>query len=91
MSERLEALIRKLAGDVGELRGEIKAINKRVDAVNVNLAEGFGAIAEDMAHLRKLHTASVNAMTSAMKQLALDKSIEARVRRLEDAVFDPKH
>lgn len=86
--DRLETLVKKLAADIGEVRSEMRsefrATNKRVD-------EGFDALEKDIRELRRIAAASVDAMTSMMKQLALDKSIEARVRRLESAVFGAKH
>lgn len=89
--DRLEGLIKKLAADLGEVRSEMRsefrASNKRVDA----LVDGFEGLGKDVRELRRIAAASVDAMTSMMKQLALDKSIEARVRRLESAVFGAKH
>ena len=47
-----------------------------------------------MTDLEKLESAVrklASDMTSAIKQLGTDKSVELRVRRLEDVVFGSKH
>ena len=47
-------------------------------------------IVTSVKQIQKTQTALTNAMTTAIKQLGTDKSLEIRVRRLEDVVFN-KH
>jgi hypothetical protein len=88
--ERLEVLIKKLAGDVGELRNEMRTefrtTNKRVEAVE----DGQDGIGKDIQELRRIMAASVDAMTSVIRQVTVDKAVETRLRRLESAVFGAK-
>jgi hypothetical protein len=48
-------------------------------------------IAASVKQISKTQIALTNAMTTAIKQLGVDKTLELRVKRLEDAVFGAKH
>lgn len=89
--EKLESAVKKLAGDVGEIRGEQKAQGKQLKQLGQTVAEGFGAMATSIQEIQRTQSALANAMTAAVKQLAVDKSLELRMQRVEEAVFGPKH
>lgn len=85
--EKLEAVVKKLAADVGEQR-------KTLDEHGEMLAEHgevLDEIAASVKQIQKTQTALTNAMTAGLKQLGIDKTLELRVKRLEDAVFGSKH
>lgn len=54
-------------------------------------SEVLDDIATSVKQIQKTQSALTNAMTTAIKQLGTDKSLEVRVRRLEDVVFSNKH
>ncbi len=89
--DKLEAAVRKLAADVSELREEqherFDAVNERFDAVN----DDFEVAHAGLAGIQRTQKALTAAMTQAIKQLGVGKSLEVRVKRLEDAVFGSKH
>jgi len=89
--DKLESAVKKLAGDVGEIRTEQKAQGKRLNQLSVDMSQGFGEMATAIKELQRTQSVLANAMTAAMKQLAVDKSLEVRMQRLEDAVFGSKH
>lgn len=94
MSERLDKLesaVKKLAGDVGAIRGEQKAQSKQLNQLGQAVGEGFGEVAASLKELQRTQSALANGMTAAMKQLAVDKSLELRMQRVEEAVFGSKH
>jgi septal ring factor EnvC (AmiA/AmiB activator) len=89
--ERLESSVKKLAADVGEIRNELRATNRRIDSLDEAVADGFEKLEKDMLDVRRVLAASVDAMTSVIRQAAVDKTVETRLRRLESAVFGSKH
>ncbi|MFZ5470606.1 MAG: hypothetical protein ACOZIN_14320 [Myxococcota bacterium] len=99
--EKLEAAVRKLTTDMSELRGEVKSLRVDQEDLRAGLEEvrtGLDEVREGQDELltavkgiQKTQFALTNAMTSAIKQLGSDKSLEVRVKRLEDAVFGSKH
>lgn len=92
--EKLEAAVRKLGVDMGEVRGELKDLREGAEELRegqVELREGQTELLVAVKGIQKTQTALTNAMTSAMKQLGTDKSLELRVKRLEDVVFGSKH
>src|SRR5688572_9771451 len=92
--EKLEAAVRRLAADVGEQR---KTLNEHGEMLEQHgeMLEQHGEMLDDIAasvkQIAKTQGALTSAMTAAIKQLGTDKTLELRVKRLEDAVFGAKH
>src|SRR5438874_1314792 len=98
--EKLEAAVKKLAtdmaevrgemgelrGEMGELRGEMGELRNEVSKDITELRESQGEILTIVKGIQRTQTALTSAMTSAIKELSTSKSIELRVKRLEDAV-----
>ena len=85
--DRLESSVKKLAADVGEVRGELRVIHRRIDGLSEAMDEGNKQLGEHGRILAALHQAA----TSLIRQTSTDKAVEARLRRLEAAVFGAKH
>lgn len=110
--DKLEAAVKKLGGEVGEVRTEVKAQGKRVDRLSEDVGHltenvghlsevvdrlsedvesGFSALTSSVKEIQRTQAALASAMTTAVKQLSVGKTLELRMQRLEDAVFGPKH
>lgn len=85
--EKLGAAVKKLAADAAEIRHDSREHSETLDEHSDVLQE----IVASVKQIQKTQSALTNAMTSAIKQLGTDKSLEIRVRRLEDVVFSNKH
>jgi hypothetical protein len=85
--EKLEAAVKKLASEMSEFRDGQDEL--KVDVSGMQDAQGD--ILAMLKGIQRTQTALTTAMTSAVKELATNKTLEVRVRRLEDAVFGSKH
>ncbi len=85
--EKLEAAVKKLATDMGDVRKELR---EHSDTLHEH-GEVLDEIVTSLKQIQKTQSALTNAMTTAIKQLGTDKSLEIRVRRLEDMIFSNKH
>lgn len=88
--DKLEAAVRKLAQDVGEMKRDY-ATREDLSIFREEMLEGFEGISKELKEQRRVTAALTDAMTQAVKQLAVGKSIEVRVARLEAVVFGSKH
>lgn len=85
--EKLDAAVRKLTAETAEMRTGQEELRSEVE----ELRDGQGDILAIVKGIQKTQTALTSAMTQAIKQLGTDKSLEVRVKRLEDVVFGAKH
>ena len=90
-TDKIEAAIKKLAIDASAHRSETKALAKHSEARFGDLTESLKDLTESVRDIQRTQLALTNAMTGAIKQLAVDKSLELRMQRVEEAVFGPKH
>lgn len=92
--EKLEAAVKKLATDMGDVRKELRehsdTLHEHSDILHEH-GEVLDEIVTSVKQIQKTQSALTNAMTTAIKQLGTDKSLEIRVRRLEDMIFSNKH
>jgi hypothetical protein len=75
-----KALQDALAPDLQEIRGEIKALNTRVDAAEKNAELRFTMLDRSLAALEHKIDLRFDSLT---KQLELDKKLETLQRRVE--------
>lgn len=83
--------MKKLAVDHADHRRQTGAVERKVDTLEESMDSQFDALRSEMQGLQKTSQAMADAMMQAIKQLGVDKSVEARVARLEAAVFGAKH
>lgn len=92
--DKIEKLIRALAGDIGDVKREVRDLGKRVGATE-KLLELLAESRKDADSALREMAASQSSMASAagqaLAQLSLAQSLEKRVERLEAMVFPPKH
>jgi chromosome segregation ATPase len=91
---KLESAVKKLAADmgdvrreIGDLRGEMKDMRGELNDVHGELSE----LKKGVDQIQRTQVALTDAMTRAIKELGVGKSLEVRVSRLESAVFGTKH
>ncbi|MBL8953718.1 MAG: hypothetical protein JNK82_23285 [Myxococcaceae bacterium] len=99
--DKLEAAVRRLAADVGDQQKTLGSHTETLAQHTETLAqhtetlaqhtETLDEISTSVKQIAKTQVALTNAMTTAIKQLGIDKTLELRVKRLEDAVFGAKH
>jgi uncharacterized coiled-coil DUF342 family protein len=70
-----------------ELREGQAELREDVDGLHESVAETLAAV----KNIQRTRTALTSAMTSAIKELSTSRSLDLRVKRLEDAVFGSKH
>lgn len=92
--EKVEKLVKALAGDLGDVKREVRDLGKRVGS-NEKLLE---LLIEDRkqtdASLRQMansQSSMASAVSQALAQLTLAQSLERRVEKLEAMVFPAKH
>ena len=88
---KLAAAMKRLAADQAEHRRETAAIQRQVIELETGMDIQFEAVKQELTKLHGTSQAMAEAMLQAIKQLGVDKSVEARVARLEAAVFGHKH
>ncbi len=92
--EKLEAAVKKLAADMAGLRGDVDSLKEGQAELQddvASLKEGQAELLAGVKNIQRTQTALTSAMTSAIKELSTTRSMELRVKRLEDAVFGSKH
>jgi hypothetical protein len=85
--EKLEAAVKKLAADMAELRGDADGLRGDFDELKDTQHETLAAV----KNIQRTQTALTSAITSAIKELSTTRSLDLRLKRLEDAVFGSKH
>ena len=83
-----------LAADVSELKRSMSSVTKNVANHSELFEQVLKSQDEMITLIKQLHVANTSLASSvglAMSELAVARSLERRVDRLEAAVFPPKH
>jgi hypothetical protein len=89
-----DKLIVALAADVGELKRTVEADHETSASHSQLLEQVLKSQHEMLSLIKQLHVANTSLASSvglAMSELAVARSLERRVDRLEAAVFPSKH
>lgn len=89
--EKLENAVKKLATDMANLRAETRSEFKDVRRELKSHGERLDDVTHALTGIQQTQTALTNAVTLAIKELAVTKSFDVRLSRLEAEVFGSKH
>ena len=92
---KLENAVRKLAANMAALRKEMGDdfgdVRTDAKALRAEVSEFKDGTLEALANIQQTQSALTSAMTQAIKEMAVSKSFEVRLSRLEAEVFGSKH
>lgn len=86
MADKVESAVKKVAVDVADVKRDMKTFRAEQQAMRDSINE-LGKLVREISTTQ---IALTNTVAQAVTQLALGKTVEARVQRLEDAVFGTK-